>query len=258
MVLRIDSPGGSTFASEVIRREVDALQGGRQARGRLDEHPGGLRRLLHRDGRRPHRREPGDAHRLDRHLRDVPDVPALAGAGRRARRRRRHDGTVRRVQPRAPDERADAGTSCSRASSTSTSASSRTWRKSRKQDVAAIDAIAQGRVWSGADAKRPRPRRRARRLPGCDRAGGEARQARRGLRRRVSRRRGGLRRGAGLQGPGDGRRRSSRRCCRRARCRSCHAACNRSWRSWTASIGCATRATSTCTASRARSSSSRG
>jgi protease-4 len=26
--------------------------------------------------------------------------------------------------------------------------------KSRKQDVAAIDAIAQGRVWSGADAKR--------------------------------------------------------------------------------------------------------
>jgi ClpP class serine protease len=25
-VLRIDSPGGSTFASEVIRREVDALR----------------------------------------------------------------------------------------------------------------------------------------------------------------------------------------------------------------------------------------
>ena len=109
VVLRIDSPGGSTFASEVIRREVAELQGRRQAGGRLDEHARGVGRLLHRDGRRPHRREPGDADRLDRHLRDVPDVPALARAARRARRRRRHDRAVGRVQPGPADERCHPG-----------------------------------------------------------------------------------------------------------------------------------------------------
>ncbi len=74
---------------------------GRQAGRGLDERAGGLGRVLHRHGRRPHRGEPSDADRLDRHLRDVPDLPADARAARRAQRRRRHDGAVRGVPRRS-------------------------------------------------------------------------------------------------------------------------------------------------------------
>ena len=196
VVLRIDSPGGSTFASEVIRREVDGAAEAGKAGGRLDEQPRGLGRLLHRDGRRPHRREPGDAHRLDRHLRDVPDVPAHAREARRARRRCRHDGAVRRVPARPADGR------CRRREILQQSIEHEYQEfiehvaKSRKQDVAAIDAIAQGRVWSGADAKRLGLVDELGSYQDAIEARGEARQARQGLRRRVLRTGPRLRRGA--------------------------------------------------------------
>ena len=64
IVLRIDSPGGSAIASDVIWREVHA-DARRQAGDRLDVGRRGVGRLLHRDARQRDRRPAGDAHRLD-------------------------------------------------------------------------------------------------------------------------------------------------------------------------------------------------
>jgi protease-4 len=56
-VLRVNSPGGSVFGSELVRRELELTRAGRQARGGVDGRPGGLGRLLDLDRvRRDHRR----------------------------------------------------------------------------------------------------------------------------------------------------------------------------------------------------------
>ena len=70
IVLRIDSPGGSR-ASDVIWRELTlaARRDDSRAAGGLDVRPGGVGRLLHRDGGAGHRRGAGHADRLHRHLR---------------------------------------------------------------------------------------------------------------------------------------------------------------------------------------------
>ena len=86
IVLRIDSPGGSAIASDVIWREVGLVREKRQADRRLDVRPGGLGGLLHRHGRRRHRRAAGHADRLHRRrVRQVHDGGHLREARRRDR-----------------------------------------------------------------------------------------------------------------------------------------------------------------------------
>ena len=154
VVLRIDSPGGSTFASEVIRREVDELRPPRKpvvasmsslaASGgyyiamdadRIVASPATLTGSIGIFAMFPTFQR--SLERLGVHT-DGVGTTALSGEFRAG----------------SPDGRCDAGTCCSRASSTNTSRFIGHVAKSRKQEVAAIDAIAQGRVWSGADAKR--------------------------------------------------------------------------------------------------------
>ena len=60
VVLRVNSPGGSAFASDVLAREIKKAARGRQADRRLDGRSGGLRRLLHRRARRRHLRRAVD------------------------------------------------------------------------------------------------------------------------------------------------------------------------------------------------------
>lgn len=52
VVLRVDSPGGSAFASEVIRNEVEALKKSRQTCCSFDVELSGLWRLLDFNERR--------------------------------------------------------------------------------------------------------------------------------------------------------------------------------------------------------------
>ena len=65
IVLRIDSPGGSAIASDVIWREV-MLTREPEAGHRLDVRRCGLRRLLHRHVGPRDRRRAGDPDRIDR------------------------------------------------------------------------------------------------------------------------------------------------------------------------------------------------
>ena len=103
IVLRVDSPGGSAFASEVIRRECElARRPASRWWSRWAASPPraatGSRPPPTRSGR------PRDDHRLDRHLRHVPDLrEAAREVPRRPRGRRRHDALRRRAAagPRA-------------------------------------------------------------------------------------------------------------------------------------------------------------
>ena len=99
---------------------------GRQAGGRLDEQRGSVRRLLHRDGRRRDLGEPGDAHRLDRRVRRVPDRGAHAQQVRRHCRRHRHDAACRLAAVGSHTAATPRRRSCSRQSSTRTANSSST------------------------------------------------------------------------------------------------------------------------------------
>ena len=65
IVLRIDSPGGSAIASDVIWREVQ-LTRATEAGHRVDVRRRGVGRLLHRDAGARDRRRARDADRIDR------------------------------------------------------------------------------------------------------------------------------------------------------------------------------------------------
>ena len=124
VVLRVNSPGGSAFASDVVAREIKKRARRRQADRRLDGRHGGLGRLLHLRARRRHLRRPLDAQRVDRRLRLQ---------GRRAEAARDAGDQRRDLSPRRPrrlpvalpavDRRRSARWSSSR-SATSTSCSS--------------------------------------------------------------------------------------------------------------------------------------
>ena len=70
VVLRVNSPGGSAYASEVIQREIIALKAKKPVIG-LDGQLRGLGRILGLDLRGPYLRRAEYAHRLDRRLRHV-------------------------------------------------------------------------------------------------------------------------------------------------------------------------------------------
>jgi protease-4 len=153
VVLRIDSPGGSTFASEVIRREVAELKADGKpviasmsslaASGgyyiamdadRIVASPATLTGSIGIFAMFPtfHR----SLERLGVH---VDGVGTTELAGEFSPVRPMADATRDLLQQSIEYEYRRFITHVA---------------KSRKQDVAAIDAIAQGRVWSGADAKR--------------------------------------------------------------------------------------------------------
>ena len=103
VVLRIDSPGGSTFASEVIRREVDELKAAKKpvvASMSSLAASGGYYIAMDADRIVA---SPGDAHGFDRHICNVPDVPSFARTPRRAHGRRRHHRARRRVPSGSTD-----------------------------------------------------------------------------------------------------------------------------------------------------------
>ena len=152
IVLRVDSPGGSVTGSETIWREVVAGPRGGQAGGGVDGCGGGLRRLLRVDGRRRDRRQPGHHHRLDR-------------GGDRQAGGPRSQGTARASAPTrcAPTPTPTPGRSTHRSPPSSmrrsrprptcsTPTSSQRVAEGRDLTVEAVDAVARGRVWTGADA----------------------------------------------------------------------------------------------------------
>ena len=97
VVLRIDSPGGSSVASDVIWRELMLLRKDKPvaAAHRVDVGPRGVGRLLHRHARGRDRGAAGHADRLDRHLlRQVALGEGLAKVG--VSTADRHDGRQRR------------------------------------------------------------------------------------------------------------------------------------------------------------------
>ena len=103
-----------------------AARGGQARRG-FDEQPRRFGRLLHRDGCGSHRREPRHAHRLDRHLRHVPDHSSARSNGSACT----PTASARR---RCPASSASTGrwatrrrTCCSRPSSADTTISSAAW-----------------------------------------------------------------------------------------------------------------------------------
>ncbi len=104
VVLRVDSPGGSAFASEVIRRECELTRGAGKPVVVSMGSVAASGRLLDLDRLRRDLGAARDDHRLDRHLRRLPHGREAAGqVPRRAHRRRRHHALHGRVaaRPRA-------------------------------------------------------------------------------------------------------------------------------------------------------------
>jgi protease IV len=153
VVLRIDSPGGSSFASEVIRREVEALRGARKpvvasmsslaASGgyiiameadRIVASPATITGSIGIFAMFPTFQR--SLERLGVHV-DGVGTTALSGEFRPDRPM--GDATRDILQQSIEYQYRQFIGQVAR---------------SRKQDVAAIEAVAQGRVWSGADAQR--------------------------------------------------------------------------------------------------------
>ncbi len=82
VILRIDSPGGSAIASDVIWRELVQMRDAQpnRAADRLDVRPRRLGRLLHRDGGAANRRGARHAHRA----RSASSAARSSSAGRTA------------------------------------------------------------------------------------------------------------------------------------------------------------------------------
>jgi protease-4 len=152
-VLRIDSPGGSTFASEVIRREITALQADGKpvvasmsslaASGgyyiamdadRIVASPATLTGSIGIFAMFPTFQRSLD--RLGVHV-DGVGTTALSGEFSPVRPMSEPTRDILQQSIEYEYQRFIAQVA-----------------KARKQEVPAIDAIAQGRVWSGADAKR--------------------------------------------------------------------------------------------------------
>jgi protease-4 len=153
VVLRIDSPGGSTFASEVIRREVDELKAaGKPVVASMSTLAASGGYYIAMDADRIVASPatltgsigifamfPTFQRTLERVGVHVDGVGTTALSGEFSPVRPMGEQTKDILQQSIEHEyRRFIGMVA----------------KSRKQDVAAIAAIAQGRVWSGADAKR--------------------------------------------------------------------------------------------------------
>ena len=153
VVLRIDSPGGSTFASEVIRREVDELKAaGKPVVASMSSLAASGGYYIAMDADRIVASPatltgsigifamfPTFQRTLERMGVHVDGVGTTALSGEFSPVRPMGEPTRDILQQSIEHEyRRFIGMVA----------------KSRKQDVAAIDAIAQGRVWSGVDAKR--------------------------------------------------------------------------------------------------------
>lgn len=153
VVLRIDSPGGSTFASEVIRREVDELKAaGKPVVASMSSLAASGGYYIAMDADRIVASPatltgsigifamfPTFQRSLERAGVHFDGVGTTALSGEFSPVRPMGEATKDVLQQSIEHEyRRFIGMVA----------------KSRKQDVAAIDAIAQGRVWSGADAKR--------------------------------------------------------------------------------------------------------
>ncbi len=153
VVLRIDSPGGSTFASEVIRREVDELKAaGKPVVASMSSLAASGGYYIAMDADRIVASPatltgsigifamfPTFQRTLERVGVHVDGVGTTALSGEFSPLRPMGEPTKDILQQSIEHEyRRFIGMVA----------------KSRKQDVAAIDAIAQGRVWSGVDAKR--------------------------------------------------------------------------------------------------------
>ena len=151
VVLRVNSPGGSASASEVIQREVRA-DPREEAGGDLDGHGRGLGRLLDLDLRRPDLRRAEHDHRLDRRVRDAPQRPA-ADQQRRRHHGRREDRAIRRpvldLPPEDAEELAIVQGFVDRIYDDFTAKVA----ESRKLPLERVQELAQGRVWSGGSAK---------------------------------------------------------------------------------------------------------
>jgi len=153
VVLRIDSPGGSTFASEVIRREVDELKAaGKPVVASMSTLAASGGYYIAMDADRIVASPatltgsigifamfPTFQRTLERVGVHVDGVGTTALSGEFSPVRPMGEQTREIVQQSIEHEY---GRFIGMVA------------KSRKQDVAAIAAIAQGRVWSGADAKR--------------------------------------------------------------------------------------------------------
>ena len=169
VVLRIDSPGGSALASDLILREVEKLKR-EEAGRRLDVRRGGLGRLLHRRQGDQDRRRAGDPDRLDRRLRRQVRHPPAS--------RRRSWGSATTPRSGAPTP-----------TSTPLSSPTRPQQEARVQQLmdhtyqTFVGHVATGRKMSRAGG------RGGRRRPGLDRRGGaEDRPGRRARRARPRRR----------------------------------------------------------------------
>ncbi len=180
VVLRIDSPGGSTFASEVIRREVDELKAaGKPVVASMSSLAASGGYYIAMDADRIVASPatltgsigifamfPTFQRTLERVGVHVDGVGTTALSGEFSPVRPMGEPTKDILQQSIEHEyRRFIGMVA----------------KSRKQDVAAIAAIAQGRVWSGDRCEAARPRRPARGLRGRGAARGPARRARRRL-----------------------------------------------------------------------------
>ncbi len=180
IVVRIDSPGGSAIASEVIWREL-MLTRDVKPRHRVDGRRGRVGRLLHRRAGARDRRAAGHAHRLDR--RRDRQVRA-EGRARQARRRHRgRDATASspRSTRRSGRSRPTSGRASKSRCRRPTTCSCRASPRAGKQPTAKIDAVAQGRVWTGRQA---RERGLVDELGGLDRAIRIAKERRASIRAR--------------------------------------------------------------------------
>jgi protease-4 len=146
VVLRVNSPGGSALASDVIWREMELLQAGDRVDGRLCSQ----RRLLYLLSRGCDRGRPDDAHRFDRGIWHVPRCGGSAQrqAGHHLRRgAQQHLG--RHGFHAAPHPRRTVGRHARRKVYTTFT---RNVAAGRNLPLAKVLDIAQGRVWSGEDA----------------------------------------------------------------------------------------------------------
>jgi protease IV len=153
VVLRIDSPGGSSFASEIIRREIAALRAdGKPVVASMSSLAASGGYYIAMDADRIVASPatltgsigifamfPTFQRSLERAGVHFDGVGTTALSGEFSPVRPMSDATKDILQQSIDHEYQRSITHVASA---------------RKQDVAAVDAIAQGRVWSGADAKR--------------------------------------------------------------------------------------------------------
>ena len=149
-MFRVNSPGGSVSASEVIRSELAAARR-RQAGGGLDGRHGRVGRLLGFDAGRLHHRQPEHPDRLHRHfrhhqhLREDPDTLGVHTDG--VATSPLADIAVTKALPQEFSQMMQLNIENGYKNFLDLVA------KSRKMTPQQVDQIAQGHVWLGSDAK---------------------------------------------------------------------------------------------------------